>query len=158
MPEYSDYSSAGGEDFVTDGTQDDGQDLTDQEVYPLLPQVHLWILQELRMPLSRQVLIWQIFSLILRHRNPLQRQIPPALQRRKKRNCVSAIILQNWMPNPQRTCCRWKKGITADFNGVISKSAVQQGAAVTQGMELLPCRIQIKSAWISMYPSMIMQR
>ena len=29
-----------------------------------------------------------------------------------------------------------KKGITADFNGVISKSAVQQGAAVTQGMEL----------------------
>ena len=30
MPEYSDYSSAGGEDFVTDGTQDDGQDLTDQ--------------------------------------------------------------------------------------------------------------------------------
>ena len=29
-----------------------------------------------------------------------------------------------------------KKGISADFNGVISKSAVQQGATVTQGMEL----------------------
>ena len=29
---------------------------------------------------------------------------------------------------------------------------------MTQGMELLPCRIQIKSAWISMYPSMIMQK
>ena len=29
-----------------------------------------------------------------------------------------------------------KKGISADFNGVISKSAVQQGAAATQGMEL----------------------
>lgn len=29
-----------------------------------------------------------------------------------------------------------KKGIKADFNGVISKTAVQQGATVTQGMEL----------------------
>ena len=29
-----------------------------------------------------------------------------------------------------------KKGIEADFNGVISKAAVQQGATVTQGMEL----------------------
>ena len=29
-----------------------------------------------------------------------------------------------------------KKGITAEFNGVISKSAAQEGATVTQGMEL----------------------
>ena len=47
-----------------------------------------------------------------------------------------------------------KKGITADFNGVISKSAVQQGAAVTQEWSFYPCRIQIRSALISMCPSM----
>ena len=41
------------------------------------------------------------------------------------------------MPNPQKNLLKKeKKDITADFNGVISKSAVQQGAAVTQGMEL----------------------
>ena len=42
------------------------------------------------------------------------------------------------MPNPQKNLLQeGKKGITADFNGVISKSAdAKQGAAVTQGMEL----------------------
>ncbi len=29
-----------------------------------------------------------------------------------------------------------KKGITAEFNGIISKADIKQGAAVTQGMEL----------------------
>ena len=60
MPEYSDYSSAGGEDFV--------------------------IRQGSRMPLNRQAPILLTSSPILHLRNPLQRQILPALQRKKKRS------------------------------------------------------------------------
>ena len=43
---------------------------------------------------------------------------------------------RTWVYQVKELVEEGKKGISADFNGVISKSAVQQGAAATQGMEL----------------------
>ena len=96
MPEYSDYSSAGGEDFVTDGTQDDGQDLTDQGSASAAST-------------GASVDTSGIENAIDQASSDLA-------------DLQSDLATQ--------------KCITEDFNGVISKSAVQQGATVTQGMEL----------------------
>ena len=96
-----------------------------------------WILLPLRMRSNRQPLIWRICSQILLPRNPLQRRILPALQKEEKEKLrVSNNLTELDAKSAKELVAEGKKGITADFNGVISKSAVQQGAAATQGMEL----------------------
>ena len=48
-----------------------------------------------------------------------------------------------------------RKGIQAEFKGVISDAKVTQGATVTQGMELSPCRAHRMYAWKPTYPNTI---
>ena len=137
MPEYSDYSSAGGEDFVTDGTQDDGQDLTDQGsvsaastgssvdtsgIENAIEQASS-DLADLQSDLATQKSIAEADSTSL-------------TKEEKEKLRVSNNLTELDAKSAKELVAEGKKGITADFNGVISKSAVQQGAAVTQGMEL----------------------
>ena len=137
MPEYSDYSSAGGEDFVTDGTQDDGQDLTDQGsasaastgasvdtsgIENAIDQASS-DLADLQSDLATQKSIAEADSTSL-------------TKEEKEKLRVSNNLTELDAKSAKELVAEGKKGITADFNGVISKSAVQQGAAVTQGMEL----------------------
>ena len=137
MPEYSDYSSAGGEDFVTDGTQDDGQDLTDQGsvsaastgssvdtsgIENAIEQASS-DLADLQSDLATQKSIAEADSTSL-------------TKEEKEKLRVSNNLTELDAKSAKELVAEGKKGITADFNGVISKSAAQQGAAVTQGMEL----------------------
>ena len=137
MPEYSDYSSAGGEDFVTDGTQDDGQDLTVQGsvsaastgssvdtsgIENAIEQASS-DLADLQSDLATQKSIAEADSTSL-------------TKEEKEKLRVSNNLTELDAKSAKELVADGKKGITADFNGVISKSAVQQGAAVTQGMEL----------------------
>ena len=137
MPEYSDYSSAGGEDFVTDGTQDDGQELTDQGsvsaastgssvdtsgIDNAIEQASS-DLADLQSDLATQKSIAEADSTSL-------------TKEEKEKLRVSNNLTELDAKSAKELVEEGKKGITADFNGIISKSAVQQGAAVTQGMEL----------------------
>lgn len=141
MPEYSDYSSAAGGN-VTDGSSDDSEDFTDHGsasasgssvdtgsttvdtsgIENAIEQATS-DLADLQSDLATQKSIAEADSASL-------------TKEEKEKMRVSNNLTELDAKSAKELVEEGKKGITADFNGVISKSAVQQGAAVTQGMEL----------------------
>lgn len=136
MPEYADYSSGTTGDFVTDGT-DDSQDLTDQAsdtassgsssvdtsaIENAIEQASS-DLADLQSDLATQKSVAEADSTAL-------------TKEEKEKMRVSNNLTELDAKSAKELVEQGKKGITADFNGVISKSAAQQGATVTQGMEL----------------------
>ena len=137
MPEYSDYSSAGGEDFVTDGTQDDGQDLTDQgsaSAASTSASVDTSGIENAIEQASSDLADLQ--SDLATQKSIADADSTSLTEEEKEKLRVSNNLTELDAKSAKELVAEGKKGITADFNGVISKSAVQQGAAVTQGMEL----------------------
>ena len=130
MPEYSDYSSAGGEDFVTDGTQDDGQDLTDQGSVSAASTGSSVDTSGIENAIE------QASSDLATQKSIAEADSTSLTKEEKEKLRVSNNLTELDAKSAKELVAEGKKGITADFNGVISKSAVQQGAAVTQGMEL----------------------
>lgn len=139
MPEYSDYSNAGQEDFVTDGTGESGGSFTDQDttdstnssatasvdtsgIENAIEQASS-DLAELQSDLATQKSIAEADSTSL-------------TKEEKEKLRITNNLTELDAKSAKELVAEGKKGISADFNGVISKSAVQKGATVTQGMEL----------------------
>ena len=137
MPEYADYTSAGQEDFVTDGTDGSDQDLTDQAgnssaetgstvdtsgIENAIEQASS-DLADLQSDLATQKSIAEADSTSL-------------TKEEKEKMRVTNNLTELDAKSAKELVAEGKKGIQADFNGVICKNAVQQGATVTQGMEL----------------------
>ena len=136
MPEYADYSGSTTGDFVSDGT-DDSQNLTDQlssaassggssvdtsAIENAIEQASS-DLADLQSDLAAQKSVAEADSTAL-------------TKEEKEKMRVSNNLTELDAKSAKELVEEGKKGITADFNGVISKSAAQQGATVTQGMEL----------------------
>ena len=137
MPEYADFASTGQEDFVTDGTEGSGQDLTDQAgntsaavnssvdtsgIENAIEQASS-DLADLQSDLAAQKSIAEADSTSL-------------TKEEKEKLRLTNNLTELDAKSAKELVAEGKKGIKADFNGVISKTAVQQGATVTQGMEL----------------------
>ena len=137
MPEYTDFASTGQEDFVTDGTEGSGQDLTDQAgdtsaavnssvdtsgIENAIEQASS-DLADLQSDLATQKSIAEADSTSL-------------TKEEKEKLRLTNNLTELDAKSAKELVAEGKKGIKADFNGVISKTAVQQGATVTQGMEL----------------------
>lgn len=137
MPEYADFASTGQEDFVTDGTEGSGQDLTDQAgdtsaavnssvdtsgIENAIEQASS-DLADLQSDLATQKSIAEADSTSL-------------TKEEKEKLRLTNNLTELDAKSAKELVAEGKKGIKADFNGVISKTAVQQGATVTQGMEL----------------------
>ncbi len=155
MPEYSDYSSAGGEDFVTDGTQDDRQDLTDQGsasaastgasvdtsgIENAIDQASS-DLADLQSDLATQKSIAEADS--------------TSLTKEEKEKLRVSNNLTELDANLQKNLLRKEKKVsrqilTASFPSLQSSREQRQH----REWSFLPCRIQIRSALISMCPSM----
>ena len=112
MPEYSDYSSSAAGDFVTDGASEETPGLTDQASADASSA-------------GSTVDTSAIENAIEQATSDLADLQSDLASQKSIAEADSASLTEEG-----------KKGISADFNGVISKSAVQQGAAATQGMEL----------------------
>lgn len=137
MPEYSDYSSTSG-DSASGDLFDDGESLTDQTsgtssstgtttvdtsaIENAIEQATS-DLADLQSDLATQKSVAEADSTSL-------------TKEEKEKMRVTNNLTELDAKSAKELVEEGKKGITADFNGVISKSAVQQGAAVTQGMEL----------------------
>ena len=137
MPEYADFASTGQEDFVTDGTEGSGQDLTDQAgdtsaavnssvdtsgIENAIEQASS-DLADLQSDLATQKSIAEADSTSL-------------TKEEKEKLRLTNNLTELDAKSAKELVAEGKKGIKADFNGVISKTAGQQGATVTQGMEL----------------------
>ncbi len=134
MPEYSDYSSAGGEDFVTDGTQETtGADrpgicgccfhrcTVDTSGIENAIEQATSDLADLQSDLASQKSIAEADSTSLTE------------EEKEKMLSVSNNLTELDAKSAKELVEEGKKGISADFNGVISKSAVQQGASGNTG-------------------------
>ncbi len=142
MPEYTDYSSSSGQDssqndVFTDGTDGSGQDDSDQgstseaaegtsvdtsSIENAIEQAST-DLAELQSDLATQKSIAEADSTSL-------------TSEEKEKLRITNNLTELDAKSAKELVAEGKKGIKADFNGVISKTAVQQGATVTQGMEL----------------------
>lgn len=142
MPEYTDYSSSSGQDssqndVFTDGTDGSGQDDSDQgstseaaegtsvdtsSIENAIEQAST-DLAELQSDLATQKSIAEADSTSL-------------TSEEKEKLRITNNLTELDAKSAKELVAEVKKGIKADFNGVISKTAVQQGATVTQGMEL----------------------
>lgn len=140
MPEYADYSNSQNSsqsDIFTDGTEGSGQDAADQGsgsaetvstsgdtsgIENAIEQASS-DLADLRSDLATQKSIAEADSTSL-------------TKEEKEKMRVTNNLTELDAKSAKELVEEGKKGIEADFNGVISKAAVQQGATVTQGMEL----------------------
>lgn len=140
MPEYADYSNSQNSsqsDIFTDGTEGSGQDVADQGsgsaetvstsgdtsgIENAIEQASS-DLADLQSDLATQKSIAEADSTSL-------------TKEEKEKMRVTNNLTELDAKSAKELVEEGKKGIEADFNGVISKAAVQQGATVTQGMEL----------------------
>lgn len=140
MPEYADYSNSQNSsqsDIFTDGTEGSGQDAADQGsgsaetvstsgdtsgIENAIEQASS-DLADLQSDLATQKSIAEADSTSL-------------TKEEKEKMRVTNNLTELDAKSAKELVEEGKKGIEADFNGVISKAAVQQGATVTQGMEL----------------------
>lgn len=140
MPEYADYSNSQNSsqsDLFTDGTEGSGQDAADQGsgsaetvstsgdtsgIENAIEQASS-DLADLQSDLATQKSIAEADSTSL-------------TKEEKEKMRVTNNLTELDAKSAKELVEEGKKGIEADFNGVISKAAVQQGATVTQGMEL----------------------
>lgn len=140
MPEYADYSNSSQDssqdDIFTDGTKSSGQDTADQGsgsaavgtsvdtsgIENAIEQASS-DLADLQSDLATQKSIAEADSTSL-------------TKEEKEKMRLTNNLTELDAKSAKELVAEGKKGIKADFNGVISKTAVQQGATVTQGMEL----------------------
>lgn len=140
MPEYADYSNSQNSsqsDIFTDGTEGSGQDAADKGsgsaetvstsgdtsgIENAIEQASS-DLADLQSDLATQKSIAEADSTSL-------------TKEEKEKMRVTNNLTELDAKSAKELVEEGKKGIEADFNGVISKAAVQQGATVTQGMEL----------------------
>ena len=92
MPEYSDYSNSAAGDFVTDGASEETQGLTDQASADASSAGSTVDTSAIENAIEQATSDLRICSRILLPRNPLQRRILPALQKKRKKKCVLATI------------------------------------------------------------------
>ena len=137
MPEYADFASTGQEDFVTDGTEGSGQNLTDQAGDPsaaVSTSVDTSGIENAIEQASSDLTDLQ--SDLATQKSIAEADSTSLTKEEKEKLRLTNNLTELDAKSAKELVAEGKKGIKADFNGVISKTAVQQGATVTQGMEL----------------------
>ena len=136
MPEYADFASNGQEDFVTDGTESSGQDLTDQagDTSAVSTSVDTSGIENAIEQASSDLADLQ--SDLATQKSIAEADSTSLTKEEKEKLRLTNNLTELDAKSAKELVAEGKKGIKADFNGVISKTAVQQGATVTQGMEL----------------------
>lgn len=140
MPEYADYSNSQNSsqsDLFTDGTEGSGQDAADQgsgSAETVSTSVDTSGIENAIEQASSDLADLQ--SDLATQKSIAEADSTSLTKEEKEKMRVTNNLTELDAKSVKELVEEGKKGIEADFNGVISKAAVQQGAAVTQGMEL----------------------
>ena len=140
MPEYADYSNSQNSsqsDLFTDGTEGSGQDAADQgsgSAEIVSTSVDTSGIENAIEQASSDLADLQ--SDLATQKSIAEADSTSLTKEEKEKMRVTNNLTELDAKSAKELVEEGKKGIEADFNGVISKAAVQQGAAVTQGMEL----------------------
>ena len=140
MPEYADYSNSQNSsqsDLFTDGTEDSGQDAADQgsgSAETVSTSVDTSGIENAIEQASSDLADLQ--SDLATQKSIAEADSTSLTKEEKEKMRVTNNLTELDAKSAKELVEEGKKGIEADFNGVISKTAVQQGATVTQGMEL----------------------
>ena len=137
MPEYSDYSNSAAGDFVTDGASEETQELTDQASADASSAGSTVDTSAIENAIEQATSdLADLQSDLASQKSIAEADSASLTEEEKEKMRVSNNLTELDAKSAKELVEEGKKGISADFNGVISKSAVQQGAAATQGMEL----------------------
>lgn len=137
MPEYSDYSSSAAGDFVTDGASEETPGLTDQASADASSAGSTVDTSAIENAIEQATSdLADLQSDLASQKSIAEADSASLTEEEKEKMRVSNNLTELDAKSAKELVEEGKKGISADFNGVISKSAVQQGAAATQGMEL----------------------
>ena len=140
MPEYADYSNSQNSsqsDIFTDGTEGSGQDAADQgsgSAETVSTSVDTSGIENAIEQASSDLADLQ--SDLATQKSIAEADSTSLTKEEKEKMRVTNNLTELDAKSAKELVEEGKKGIEADFNGVISKAAVQQGATVTQGMEL----------------------
>ena len=140
MPEYADYSNSQNSsqsDLFTDGTEGSGQDAADQgsgSAETASTSVDTSGIENAIEQASSDLADLQ--SDLATQKSIAEADSTSLTKEEKEKMRVTNNLTELDAKSAKELVEEGKKGIEADFNGVISKAAVQQGATVTQGMEL----------------------
>ena len=140
MPEYADYSNSQNRsqsDLFTDGTEGSGQDAADQgsgSAETVSTSVDTSGIENAIEQASSDLADLQ--SDLATQKSIAEADSTSLTKEEKEKMRVTNNLTELDAKSAKELVEEGKKGIEADFNGVISKAAVQQGATVTQGMEL----------------------
>lgn len=140
MPEYADYSNSQNSsqsDLFTDGTEGSGQDAADQgsgSAETVSTSVDTSGIENAIEQASSDLADLQ--SDLATQKSIAEADSTSLTKEEKEKMRVTNNLTELDAKSAKELVEEGKKGIEADFNGVISKAAVQQGATVTQGMEL----------------------
>ena len=137
MPEYSDYSSSAAGDFVTDGASEETPGLTDLASADASSAGSTVDTSAIENAIEQATSdLADLQSDLASKKSIAEADSASLTEEEKEKMRVSNNLTELDAKSAKELVEEGKKGISADFNGVISKSAVQQGAAATQGMEL----------------------
>lgn len=137
MPEYSDYSSSAAGDFVTDGASEETPGLTDHASADASSAGSTVDTSAIENAIEQATSdLADLQSDLASQKSIAEADSASLTEEEKEKMRVSNNLTELDAKSAKELVEEGKKGISADFNGVISKSAVQQGAAATQGMEL----------------------
>ena len=141
MPEYADYSNSSQtsseDDLFTDGTDSSGQDAADQgssSAAAASTSVDTSGIENAIEQASSDLADLQ--SDLATQKSIAEADSTSLTKEEKEKMRLTNNLTELDAKSAKELVAEGKKGIKADFNGVISKTAVQQGATVTQGMEL----------------------
>lgn len=141
MPEYADYSNSSQtsseDDLFTDGTESSGQDAIDQgssSAAAASTSVDTSGIENAIEQASSDLADLQ--SDLATQKSIAEADSTSLTKEEKEKMRLTNNLTELDAKSAKELVAEGKKGIKADFNGVISKTAVQQGATVTQGMEL----------------------
>lgn len=142
MPEYTDYSSSSGQDssqndVFTDGTDSSGQEDSDQGSTSEAAEGTSVDTSSIENAIEQASSDLADLQSDLATQKSIAEADPTSLTKEEKEKMrLTNNLTELDAKSAKELVAEGKKGIKADFNGVISKTAVQQGATVTQGMEL----------------------
>ena len=140
MPEYADYSNSQNSSqsgLFTDGTEGSDQDAADQgsgSAETVSTSVDTSGIENAIEQASSDLADLQ--SDLATQKSIAEADSTSLTKEEKEKMRVTNNLTELDAKSAKELVEEGKKGIEADFNGVISKAAVQQGATVTQGMEL----------------------
>lgn len=140
MPEYADYSNSQNSSqsgLFTDGTEGSGQDAADQgsgSAETVSTSVDTSGIENAIEQASSDLADLQ--SDLATQKSIAEADSTSLTKEEKEKMRVTNNLTELDAKSAKELVEEGKKGIEADFNGIISKAAVQQGATVTQGMEL----------------------